>query len=72
MTSATLPPCSGDPDMWYSTNAAKVAKAQAICQTCPIRRDCEQIALESDESWGIWAGHNRDRTRAIHALAGAA
>ena len=32
------------------------ADAIAICQSCPVQRECLRWALEKREKWGIWGG----------------
>lgn len=63
------PPCASDPDLWFSTNALKIARAIAICQTCPILDQCAQIAADTQETWGVWAGELHDTTREDRAVA---
>lgn len=48
--------CNGSPVDFMSTNPITVALAKAICQTCSVRSDCEQWALEMGEEHGTWAG----------------
>lgn len=55
----TQTPCTQDPDRWYSQDPAKVASCLEVCQTCPVRQQCLQLALDSGETGahtGIWGG----------------
>jgi hypothetical protein len=47
-------PCRVNPDQWFSR--ANQAAALAGCLACPYRRRCAQHALQSQPSWGMWAG----------------
>jgi hypothetical protein len=35
---------------------AQVARAAAVCNDCPVWRECGEEALARGEQWGIWAG----------------
>ena len=35
---------------------ARERHAKAVCQTCPVRAECLQTALERNERYGIWGG----------------
>lgn len=44
--------------------AEKVSTAKAVCALCPVRAQCLQAALDSNERFGVWGGlttHERDR-----------
>ena len=50
-----------DPDMFFpvaaGTAASKqIARAQRICQGCPVRPQCLDFAMQSGEKDGIWGG----------------
>lgn len=49
--------CTGHdyPDLWFPHTEAQAAGAIEICESCPIRRDCAQSALDRAEQ-GVWAG----------------
>lgn len=57
------PPCVGRWELFDSTDQADHAKAAALCNECPIRKTCEQIALNQRDTAtgklgveGTWAG----------------
>jgi WhiB family transcriptional regulator, redox-sensing transcriptional regulator len=31
-------------------------KAKAVCADCPVRRDCLEWAIETDQPHGVWGG----------------
>lgn len=53
--------CAGQTDLFFpSANGVHykpaVARAQAICQTCPVTLRCYQLAVDSEATSGVWAG----------------
>lgn len=57
--------CRNHPtDLWFANNGRKPymksnREAVAICDTCPVRADCLEYALELPTPWhGIFGGHN--------------
>lgn len=49
-----------DSDLFFPDRAAyrnsDVARAKAVCRTCPVRQSCLQAALDGREKIGIWGG----------------
>jgi hypothetical protein len=41
------------------------ARAKAICQGCPVRRECLEHALKVGEPHGIWGGLNETERRGL-------
>lgn len=33
--------------------------ARRVCEGCPVKGECLDMALENRESWGIWGGMDR-------------
>ena len=53
--------------LWFASSRGLADVAIAICHTCPVERECLELALEYPELEGIWGGadeHQRDRIRA--------
>ena len=44
---------------------ARERRAKAVCATCPVRVDCLQHAVASDERYGIWGGLTDDERRRL-------
>lgn len=43
------------------------SRAKAICESCPVKRQCRNHALDLPEEWGIWGGTSEvDRRRGRH------
>jgi WhiB family redox-sensing transcriptional regulator len=40
------------------------AKAKAVCESCPVRRECLDYALRNSVRYGIWGGLN-EKERAL-------
>lgn len=52
---------SRDPDLFFPISpggaaASQVAQALRICAGCPVRRQCLEFALRTNEAEGIWGG----------------
>lgn len=72
---------SADPDLFFpisSTGPAErqIARAKRICAGCPVRRECLEFALSSNQIHGIWGGttaddRQRERRRQRRAAAAA-
>ncbi len=39
------------------------ARAKAVCESCPVRRECLDYALENSLRYGIWGGLDEDERR---------
>jgi WhiB family transcriptional regulator, redox-sensing transcriptional regulator len=50
-----------DPDLFFPVSTAgpsleQLARAKAICQRCPVRRECLAFALATCQVHGVWGG----------------
>lgn len=45
--------------------AAQLFAAAKVCVSCPVRRECLIYAVDSGQSFGIWAGRTPSELRAI-------
>ena len=44
--------------------AAREAKAKAVCEGCPVRRECLTLAVLTPVRYGVWGGTGeRERTQ---------
>ena len=43
-------------DLFFSEQLDDIARAKAICQTCPVMDPCLEGARERREPWGVWGG----------------
>ena len=46
----------GDDNQWFAKHAVHRARAIAICNNCPIQRQCALDALRVGATDGVWAG----------------
>ena len=61
--------CRGlNPLMFFPARGEHVAAAQAVCNTCPVRVDCLNDALDVGTKYGIWGGTSERQRRQIRAL----
>lgn len=42
-----------------------IARAKAICASCPVAAECLTWAIETNQSEGIWGGHTPKERRSI-------
>ena len=42
--------------LFFSEDLMELARARAICSTCPVRVPCLDRALDRREPYGIWGG----------------
>ena len=54
--STDLPCQNNPPDLWFAERPEALARAQALCSHCPVRRTCLDDALTRGEPWGVWGG----------------
>ena len=62
--------CSGmDPDLFFPErgDVIGVARAKAVCASCPVTAECLQYALEAKEKQGVWGGLSGQERRAIRS-----
>lgn len=65
--------CRGvDPDLFFPERGASTKEAKRVCNSCVVRVECLEYALENGEKFGIWGGmseRERRRVRRERALA---
>lgn len=57
-----------DPDVFFpigTTGPAldQIEQAKAICQPCPVRKDCLEWALTTHQESGVWGGLSEDERK---------
>lgn len=60
-----LAECAGvDPDLFHPTNG-DYRQAARVCETCPVKAECLQWALDHDEPFGMWGGLHPEQRRRL-------
>ncbi len=57
------PPCSHDPEAWFSYDPADAETAVAGCHRCRVAGPCGDYADAARERHGTWAAIDRDPRR---------
>src|SRR5438270_8347507 len=53
-----------DPEAFFPEKGGSTREAKRVCGGCPVRLQCLEFALDSDERFGIWGGlSERERRR---------
>lgn len=49
--------CAGmNPELWFPPQGVRGDEARAVCAGCEVRGPCGQLAADTGERHGIWAG----------------
>ena len=43
----------------------KIARAKKVCVTCPVRQQCLEFAITTNQEYGVWGGHSEEERRVI-------
>lgn len=54
-----------DPDAFFPEKGGSTREAKRICQGCPVRAECLEYALRTDQRFGIWGGFSERERRAL-------
>ena len=65
-----------DPDLFFpigTTGQAlvQIDRAKEVCDVCPVKADCLDYALETNQDSGIWGGLDEEQRRNIRRQAAA-
>lgn len=53
-----------DPEAFFPEKGGSTRDAKRICESCDVRNQCLEYALQNDERFGIWGGlSERERRR---------
>lgn len=42
---------------------AQVFAAKRVCQSCPVKQDCANYAIDTGERFGVWGGMSQQELR---------
>ncbi|MFF8817349.1 MULTISPECIES: WhiB family transcriptional regulator [Leucobacter] len=59
-----------DPESFFPEKGGSTREAKRICETCEVRSECLDYALENDERFGIWGGLSERERRKLRREAG--
>jgi len=45
-----------DPDAFFPETMYEAKEAIEICERCPVQEQCFQMALDNEETQGVWGG----------------
>lgn len=58
--------CKGEPvEVFFAKKGGNVARAKAICMTCPVRLECLSWAVEARIGFGIFGGRTPRERRML-------
>ena len=63
-----------DPDLFFPVGTTgqalvQIERAREVCNQCPVKGDCLEFALETNQDSGIWGGTSEEERRAIRRAA---
>lgn len=59
-----------DPDLWFPEVAVPATQAKALCNECPVMKECQSFAVWHYQMHGIWGGTNPDTRKKIRLQLG--
>ncbi|MDQ0579043.1 WhiB family transcriptional regulator [Streptomyces rishiriensis] len=59
-----------DPDLFFPIGTSGPAllqteQAKTVCRRCPVREQCLEWAMETDQTLGVWGGTSENERRAL-------
>lgn len=58
--------CAGlNPELFYPTRGGPTDSAKAVCGPCPVRTECLDYALTTNQPFGIWGGQSERARRRL-------
>ena len=43
----------------------QIAAAKAVCSGCPVRSECLEFAIATNQEYGVWGGTSEEERRAL-------
>ncbi len=60
---------SMDPVLFFPDKGKNARAAKQVCRQCPVREQCLDYALETNQSFGVWGGFTEgERTKLSEKL----
>ena len=59
-----------DPDLFFPVGTTgqalvQIDRAKQVCNQCPVKADCLEFALETNQDSGIWGGTSEEERRKL-------
>ena len=54
-----------DPEAFFPEKGGSTREAKKVCQSCEVKAECLEYALENDERFGIWGGLSERERRKL-------
>ena len=51
---------TSDGDAWFPEKGGSTRLAKRVCRSCPVRSECLDFALGTNEAFGVWGGLSRE------------
>ena len=58
-----------DPEAFFPEKGGSTREAKRVCQSCTVKSECLEYALEHDERFGIWGGLSERERRKLKRAA---
>jgi WhiB family redox-sensing transcriptional regulator len=58
-----------DPEAFFPEKGGSTREAKKVCRACPVKSDCLDYALETDQKFGIWGGMSERERRKVKRAA---
>ncbi|WP_084486048.1 WhiB family transcriptional regulator [Humibacter albus] len=58
-----------DPEAFFPEKGGSTRDAKKICESCEVRAQCLEYALQNDERFGIWGGLSERERRKLRKRA---
>lgn len=52
-------------DLFFSELKSKVAKAKAICASCPVAKECLEFSQSTEVEFGTFGGYTAEERKAL-------
>jgi WhiB family redox-sensing transcriptional regulator len=59
-----------DPDLFFPVGVTgpavgQIAAAKAVCSGCPVRSECLEFAIATNQEYGVWGGASEEERRVL-------
>ena len=59
-----------NPDLFFPVGVTgpaipQIARAKAVCAQCPVRSECLEFAITTNQEYGVWGGTSEEERRVL-------